>query len=166
MSNDQQNYTEVDCVRDTLVHIRQFQDNLTLALNDLIEEMKDHDQSKFTEEELKAFTKVTPKLRKLEYGSVEYKDNLKLLNDALKHHYKSNRHHPEHFKEGINGMTLMDLVAMICDWWAATRRHETGDIRKSIRINRDRFGYGEDLEQIFLNTIERLETQSKRTNHH
>lgn len=157
MSSDQRNYTQVDCVRDTLAHIRQFQDNLTLAIADLLEEMKNHDQSKFTKEELETFTSVTPELKRLKYGSVEYHENLKLLSNALSHHYASNRHHPEHFTDGYCGMTLMDLVAMICDWWAATKRHETGNIRESIRINRDRFGYGEDLEKILLNTIERLE---------
>lgn len=56
----------------------------------------------------------------------------------------------------IRGMTLMDLVEMICDWKAATERHDDGDIRKSIELNQGRFGYSDELKQIFLNTIDHL----------
>jgi hypothetical protein len=34
---------------------------------------------------------------------------------ALKHHYENNRHHPEHFKNNIDDMNLIDLIEMLCD---------------------------------------------------
>lgn len=72
---------------------------------------------------------------------------------ALEHHYKNNRHHPEHFKNGIEGMTLVDLCEMISDWKAATLRHDDGDILKSIEMNQQRFGYTDELKQILINTV-------------
>ncbi|RBP89379.1 hypothetical protein DFO70_11126 [Cytobacillus firmus] len=53
----------------------------------------------------------------------------------------------------ISQMSLMDIVEMICDWKAATMRHEDGDIGKSIEINQKRFKYSNDLADIFRNTI-------------
>ena len=57
---------------------------------------------------------------------------------------------------GIGGMDLIDLCEMLMDWWAATKRHADGDIMKSIEINQKRFGYSEELKQIFINTIKTL----------
>jgi hypothetical protein len=85
--------------------------------------------------------------------SDEYKGFLKEMNVALDHHYKNNPHHPEHHENGIQGMTLVDLLEMICDWKAASMRHSDGNIVESIKCNKDRFGYSSELEQILLNTV-------------
>ena len=53
---------------------------------------------------------------------------------------------------GINGMSLLDLLEMFCDWKAATERHADGDIKRSIEINRDRFNMSPQLAQILDNT--------------
>lgn len=59
---------------------------------------------------------------------------------------------------GIRGMSLLDLIEMLCDWKAATLRHNDGDIRKSIEINQKRFGYSDELKAIFLNTLGLIES--------
>ena len=56
----------------------------------------------------------------------------------------------------VLGMSLFDLIEMICDWRAATRRHADGDILKSIEINQKRFGYSDELKQIFYNTVKEM----------
>ena len=114
-----------------------------------------HDNSKFSELEANLFIEMTPKLKNSTYGSEEYKQFLKDLKPALDHHYKYNRHHPEYHKEGIKGMSLVDLIEMICDWLAATERHADGNIFKSIEINQGRFNYSDELKQIFINTIKK-----------
>ncbi len=53
----------------------------------------------------------------------------------------------------INEMNLFDLLEMLIDWIAATQRHADGDIAKSLTLNRDRFGMGDQLVQIFENTV-------------
>lgn len=57
---------------------------------------------------------------------------------------------------GINGMNLIDLIEMICDWKAASERHADGDIFKSIEINSKRFNITPQLKQILLNTAKSL----------
>ena len=80
------------------------------------------------------------------------KENLKKVAHIIAYHYENNRHHPEHFENGINDMTLVDLVEMFCDWKAATERHPSGNLLSSISINGKRFNMSAQLEQIFRNT--------------
>lgn len=61
--------------------------------------------------------------------------------------------------EGLRGMSLLDVLEMLCDWKAATARHDDGDIRKSIEINQRRFCYSDELKQILLNTLPLIESQ-------
>ena len=75
------------------------------------------------------------------------------MGEALKHHYEVNSHHPEHFDNGINDMTIIDVIEMLCDWCAATDRHEDGDIIQSIKHNTGRFELGDVLSNILLNTV-------------
>jgi len=56
-------------------------------------------------------------------------------------------------------MNLIDLLEMLCDWKAATLRHNTGDIYKSLELNQKRFGYSNEIKSLFKNTIDWLETQ-------
>ena len=57
----------------------------------------------------------------------------------------------------LRGMTLVDLLEMICDWKAATMRHIDGDIYKSLVDNKKRFGISDDLYEILLNTVKMIE---------
>jgi hypothetical protein len=62
-----------------------------------------------------------------------------------------------HPQSMLRGMNLFDVLEMLCDWLAATKRHADGDIRKSVEINQERFGYGDELKRILLNTLPLLE---------
>jgi hypothetical protein len=99
----------------------------------------------------------TPKLKGTTYGSDEYNEFLKEMKSGLDHHYKNNRHHPEHHKNGIDGMDLIDLIELFCDWKAATLRHADGSMKKSIEHNQDRFSIGDQLTKIFKNTMKYVE---------
>jgi hypothetical protein len=123
-------------------------------VDQLSERARSHDDSKLLPPEADLFAEYTSKLAGTTYGSDEYKRFLVGLKPALDHHYAENRHHPEHFSNGINGMTLVDLVEMLCDWKAATLRHNDGDILRSIEINAGRFGISPQLVQILKNTVE------------
>jgi hypothetical protein len=102
-----------------------------------------HDLSKYSRAESKHFAMTIGKLKGLEYGSDEYKAALKLLGPALDHHYANNRHHPEHWNFGFNCLSLIDTIEMLCDWRAAVRRHASGDFARSLKINKERFGYSD-----------------------
>jgi hypothetical protein len=116
----------------------------------------DHDLSKLESPEREMFDVATPKLRELTYGSPEYKAMLGEMGAGLEHHYAGNDHHPEHFPDGIAGMGLLQLTEMLCDWQAATLRHEDGDLAKSIEQNQARFGYGDEIKALLVNTATEL----------
>ena len=74
------------------------------------------------------------------------------MGDALKHHYEVNSHHPEHYDNGVAGMSLLDVMEMFCDWRAAAQRHSDGTFKKSLVINQERFAISDQLASIFENT--------------
>ena len=135
---------------------------LGVIMLDLLRRAVEHDDSKFSPEEFSTFEQATPKLKDLVYGSDKYKQVLKEIEAAVQHHYQVNRHHPEHFENGINGMNLVDLIEMVCDWVAASQRVKEGDIYKSLDINRDRFGISEQLLLVIKNTIDLLMASQDR----
>jgi len=169
----------------TLEHINEVQKQIDKVIIELQNRAVKHDQSKLDSPEREIFDEYTPKLKNTTYGSDEYKRYLKEMKVALDHHYKNNRHHPEHFfyyecngcfkrfesipghcdvccysqftkRTDISQMNLIDIIEMICDWKAATLRHADGDIQKSIDFNKKRFEISDQLTKILHNTVEIL----------
>jgi len=147
---------EYDSSSETLKHIRKVQANLGRFARLLTERGEVHDDSKLGPNEKPYFDLWTPRLSGVTYGSPEYKAGLAELRPALDHHNAANSHHPEHYPNGIDDFDLLDLVEMLCDWKAATERHNDGDIMKSIDINEKRFGLSPQLASILRNTVNRL----------
>jgi len=143
---------------ETMLHIREVNRGINKIVACLLERGIKHDQSKLESPEVEIFTEYTQKLAGLTYGSQEYDECRRAMGPALEHHYAKNTHHPEHYKEGINEMTLLDLMEMFCDWRAASMRHNDGNLRKSIEINGNRFGMSPQLVKIFENTVSVLES--------
>lgn len=141
---------------ETIRHIDRVRELLGIVRKALQDRGFQHDKSKFAPEEKEVFDRVTPRLKGMTYGSDEYKASLAEMKPALDHHYANNSHHPEHYPNGINGMSLLDLVEMFCDWKAATERHADGSLEKSIQINRKRFEMSDQLAEIFENTRREL----------
>src|SRR3954463_4241840 len=102
----------------TLQHSRRVDELLLQLVREISDRLTKHDQSKLAQPEKAIFDVYSPKLRDSTYGSEEYFEHLRNMNPALLHHYANNRHHPEHFANGIEGMTLVDLVEMLADWKA------------------------------------------------
>lgn len=136
----------------TMQHIERVRNLLNLVVRDLLTRGELHDQSKLEQPEVAMFTEFTPKLASSTYGSPEYEGFRSAMGEALKHHYANNRHHPEHFKNGVDDMNLLDLVEMFCDWKAASERHNDGNILKSIEKNVSRFNLSPQLTRVFENT--------------
>jgi hypothetical protein len=144
-----------DSTPDTVVHIQRVQVLLSEAIINFHCRAINHDLSKLQEPEKSMFDRFTPLLRDTEYGSEDYKRLLdEMRKTALQHHYEHNSHHPEHYEDGIRGMSLFDILEMLIDWKAASERHATGDIRKSLEMNIQRWGLSDDMVRILANTIE------------
>lgn len=141
-----------DSEEETVKHIKSVNDKIDWVMFQMNRRGLMHDQTKLESPEKEIFDEYTPKLKNTTYGSEEYGKYLEEMKIALDHHYKNNRHHPEHFNNGIRDMNLIDLIEMFCDWLSATERHDDGDIFKSIEYNQSRFGYSDELKDIFDNT--------------
>ena len=123
--------------------------------DELVDRKANHDKTKLEYPEKQEFDKYNQKLRELTYGSDEYNQNLYILRNALCHHYRYNRHHPEHFGNGIYGMTIMDLTEMICDWKASSERQKNGDIFDGIEKASQRFNYDKKMVKVLSNTAQK-----------
>jgi len=142
---------------DTMVHINHVRGFINKFIKELLKRSEEHDRTKMEEPELPYFIEFTPKLGTAEYDSPEYKKFLEDLKPALDHHYKNNRHHPEHYKNGVDGMNLVDLLEMLADWKSSALRNKNGDIKKSLEANKERFGLSDKLVNILNNTINIIE---------
>lgn len=170
--------TRDDVIRSTAQHIRTVGLYLAGAIQNLTRRAVIHDQSKWSPEEWPAFEDSTPKLAGLTYGSEEYKAALRAIKPALEHHYKANSHHPEHFESlcaqcgntesdpcicggprlpgGVNQMSLFDVIEMLCDWKAASERHNNGSIVASIKHNTERFNLSPQIVALLENTAREM----------
>lgn len=139
---------------ETTKHIQAVQSRIHKICKLLLDRAENHDRSKLEPPEVQAFTEETKNLSALTFGTPEYYANLEKIKPTLEHHYANNRHHPQHWKNGIEDMNLVDLVEMFCDWDASSKRHNDGNLRKSIEINAKRFDMPPTLTKILENSME------------
>jgi len=149
--------TIAECQVETMKHIEKVRYYIKHITDRLAIRGINHDRIKLESPEVEVFAEHTDSLAGLQYGSEAYKASLKAMESTLAHHYANSRHHPEHFANGINDMNLVDIVEMLCDWKASSLRHTDGNLLKSIETNAERFGYDEQLKQIFINTAKLID---------
>ena len=143
----------MDSSTDTQIHISRVRIVMKEAIKNLLNRSIVHDASKLQEPEKSGYDQITTRLKDIAYGSEEYRASLKESKPTIQHHYEHNDHHPEHYgADGIAGMSLMALLEMVCDWKAASERHENGSIWKSLEINKT-FQMSPQLIAIFEKTF-------------
>ena len=152
MDNDKTVLGKLEAIK----HIHRVRYFLSTMIEELDRRARNHDQSKLESPEAEIFGEYTPELAKVEYDSPEYKALLEKVKPAIEHHYAKNRHHPECWPNGINDMTLLDIVEMLADWRAATERNKNGNIRTSIEKNTVRYNISPQLAQIMQNTVREM----------
>lgn len=138
---------------ETIKHINMVSQLIHKIIVLLLDRSLNHDQSKLSHPEVGVFAQYIDKLSTLKYGSNEYYQCKSLMTTALDHHYANNRHHPEHFPNGVDDMNIVDIIEMLCDWKAASCRGLDGNIKESIDINSKRFNISPQLTQIFRNSL-------------
>ena len=149
--------TIAECQVETQKHIENVRKYIRFIIDKIDIRGVKHDASKLETPEVELFAEHTLQLAQLSYDSDAYKESLEQLKPALDHHYASNRHHPEHFVNGVNDMTLIDIIEMFCDWKASTLRHNDGNLLKSIELNAERFNMDGQLKAILINTARMLD---------
>ena len=139
---------------DTLAHIHRVRDFIGAFVAAMLARGRDHDASKLGEPEKGAFDRLLPMLSGVPYGSAEFEAAEAGVAEAIAHHHRANRHHPEHHgAAGVAGMDLFDVVEMVCDWMAAAERHPADGVR--LDINAAKYGIEPQLAAIITNTLAR-----------
>lgn len=146
---NQNDSTELKANKEHIALVKSYMENFAY---EIIQRGAEHDNSKLQSPEKEGFDAANNTLN-IAYDSEEYKNSLNKLKETLEHHYKFNSHHPQHYKDGINGMNLFDVVEMLLDWCASVKRYKNGNIIKSLEINKERFGISDQLYSILLNTV-------------
>lgn len=146
---------EKACNDETWSHINRVAYFLIGAAKHLLDRSLRHDQSKLKSPEVQVFA-TAPKLEGIEFGSAEYKSSCDYVAPALAHHYAYNRHHPEHFKNGVEDMNIFDVIEMYYDWMASSERNKNGNIRKSIEMACEKYKINSQLRRILENTVDVL----------
>lgn len=147
----------IDSFDDTLDHIIKVQARILEAMVNLRRRGQYHDASKLEEPEKSGYDQLTADLKDIVYGSDEYRAALVAAKPVIDHHYAVNTHHPEHYLNGIDDMSLFDVLEMLCDWKAASERTKQGSIAASLVHNKTRFGISDQLASILENTVRELE---------
>ena len=113
-----------------------------------------HDDSKYEDAEFIPYADVIDEFEKHPYGSKEREKIYESIKPAVEHHHKHNRHHPEHFHDGIQDMNLIDLLEMLADWKSATLNNPNhpGDLRNSIALATKKYKISPQLAKILYNT--------------
>ena len=129
---------------------------LNLLIHSLQWRSLQHDNSKLEPEEFDAYSSQMDEFCTHEFGSPGYVKAKETIADAVNHHYMCNSHHPEHYSNGIDGMDLVDVIEMICDWKAATTNNPKapGTMQKSFDYAVAKYGITPQLANVILNTIE------------
>ena len=138
----------------TWQHIDRVSTLLHRCAIEMLHRAESHDRSKLGHPEVEQFAEQTHKLANQTFGSEEEAAAKQALDKALAHHYANNRHHPQHFKHGIEDMNLFDIVEWLVDCKASSERQDDGNIRKSFDILVGRFNINPQLARILENTID------------
>jgi hypothetical protein len=126
---------------------------LATIVQDLVSRLVNHDNSKFEDDEFPNLVKMQGEFKKHVFGSPENEELRKRYADTFRAHHRKNRHHPEHHPNGIDDMTLVDLIEMLMDWKAAAIRDGNGgSIEKSITLMSEKYKISPQLVKILENT--------------
>jgi len=147
---------------DTRKHQQWVAEQLIACAKRLLDRAVVHDASKFSEVERTAYVEPVWEMntRKVEYGSEEYKRLTAQMGEGWEHHKAHNTHHPEFVElnqpeflhDPFAGIDLFDLLEMLCDWTAASKRRGN---HPSVPIERfkEKMDLGNQLECILRNTL-------------
>jgi len=145
-----------DSTNDTLDHINKVQVRIAEVQANLDTRAAVHDRSKLEDPEKSGYDQMTVNLKDVVYGSDDYRAALAAAKPVIDHHYAVNTHHPEHYRNGVSGMSLLDVLEMLCDWKAASERTKQGSIAQSLAHNKVRFDISDQLAAILENTVREL----------
>lgn len=109
--------TEARIILKTIT-VNEFKEAIRNAENNIIK----HDESKYYDEEFNHYRiRFYPTIEEKEWLKANYGNNEdEFVEEAWRHHYKNNPHHPKYWVNEetgeINDMPLKFIIEMLCDW--------------------------------------------------
>lgn len=150
--------TDIDKLKqmanDTITHKKIVLDNCLLMAIYFIEKGKyematqilirgsEHDNSKFDKDEFRKMSMLlkAESCRSFTNASTQLSPEEQ---KAIKYHWSHNRHHPEYFENPSEEMTDIDLIEMVCDWFARSLQFNTEFIPFILERQENRFHFSE-----------------------
>jgi len=149
-----------EVLTDTIIHVSEVQENLQWMIHDLTMRSIVHDRSKFQDPEFSVFCSTRPEFKKANYGTPEYAAVCQKAKEGVEHHYRHNRHHTAYHENGVKDMNLLDVLEMLADWKAASRRSPDLTFADSLNTAFKKYEIGPELQNLILNTINWLHWDS------
>lgn len=140
-------------IRDTLIHKKYVLEASLRIINYLYSVERDedalqlarkcarHDDSKLESDEMKEFLQLPSESVNMKKADAPLTSAVSSL---IEKHWKHNRHHPEFFDD-YHEMTELDIMEMVCDWYARSQQFQT-DFRTFVLKRQEiRFKFDEDF---------------------
>lgn len=107
----------------------------------LLKRAQVHDNQKFCTAEINSLQKLA--------GTNDNMTNQKYTmtesdKECIALHWKNNRHHPEHF-DNVDEMTELDIMEMVCDWFARSEQYGTDFMDFVITRQNNRFHFPDGM---------------------
>jgi len=147
---------ELDFLCDTIVHVSEVAENLEICASNLRQRGHAHDRTKFQPMEFDAFVSTREKLKRAKFGAPEQQECVDTIRQAVDHHHANNQHHVQYYSDGIKDMSLLDILEMICDWRAATRRNSESRFKGFLEVAIKKYNISPELEKIIQTTLKEL----------
>ena len=127
-------------------HIMTVQLILRTLAREMLNRADAHDLSKLGPDEFGGMIAIDRIADKCGLNSPEYM--AALSGGAIQLHVSRHSHHPEYHVSGVQNMSLLDIVEMVCDWKAANVLRGHPEWNESVRMMSERLGLSS--EQIYL----------------
>ena len=88
-----------------------------------------------------------------QYGTKEYYDKMNRWKKFFIHHYAQNRHHPDHYSNGIDDMNLIDVAEFLADIVSYYEVLQAHDGEKVLNDQEKRFQINGQLRNVLSNTL-------------
>lgn len=104
---------------------------------ELAKRCSDHDNSKFEDEEMQSFLQLPKEGETMRNANATMPESVQ---NFIKLHWQNNRHHPEFFDD-YHEMEELDVMEMVCDWYARSLQFKTNfkEFVKTRQANRFHF---------------------------
>lgn len=139
-------------------HLEMVDKKLVLSSMILCERAVEHDKDKiFNPIVYAAYNKYFPELKKIPFGTEEYKNFEKKYFDQAHQIHAQNRHHFYSPRNHLDDINLFDLIEAIIDISESSRQY--GEFKNYKNALRAKGVYDYDLEEMINNTVEYLNSR-------